>query len=135
MEGFAPGTLRFTNAAQVRDYDPAAHFDPKDAAMLDRFAQFATIAARDAVHDSCSDIAGATDVSGQASLAGASYKPAAKRLLLNLDKANIGHVDNIEGVSWGPTLSDGNRSLVLVSDNNFNKDEVTQFLAFEVLPQ
>ena len=43
-------------------------------------------------------------------------------------------VDNIEGMSWGPMLADGKRSLVLVSDNNFNPAQVTQFLAFEVLP-
>lgn len=49
IEGLAPGTLRFPNGAQVRDYDPAAHFEPKDAAMLDRFAQFGVIAAREAV--------------------------------------------------------------------------------------
>lgn len=27
--------------------------------------------------------------------------------------------DNVEGVTWGPTLPDGSRSLVLVSDDNF----------------
>ncbi len=30
------------------------------------------------------------------------------------------HLDNIEGMSWGPVVN-GNRTLVLVSDNNFNK--------------
>ena len=43
-------------------------------------------------------------------------------------------MDNIEGASFGPNLPDGNRSLVLVSDNNFTPVQVTQFLAFEVLP-
>jgi hypothetical protein len=79
-------------------------------------------------------IAGATDISGVPALTGASYKPMTKRLVLNLDNLYIGWIDNIEGVTWGPKLSNGNRTLILVSDNNFNVNEVTQFLAFEVLP-
>lgn len=38
-------------------------------------------------------------------------------------------------MSWGPTLANGHRSLVLISDDNFSADEVTQLLAFEVLPR
>jgi nodulation protein E len=38
-------------AAQVLDFDPAAHFDPKRVGLLDRFAQFAVVAARAAVAD------------------------------------------------------------------------------------
>jgi nodulation protein E len=38
-------------AAQVLDFDPALHFDPKRVAMLDRFSQFAVVAARQAVRD------------------------------------------------------------------------------------
>src|SRR5206468_242539 len=44
--------LRFTSAAQVRNYDPTDHFAPKEADMLDRFAQFAVVAAREAVKQS-----------------------------------------------------------------------------------
>jgi hypothetical protein len=44
----------------------------------------------------------------------------------------IDNVDNIEGIAWGPVLENGNRSLVLVSDNNFNDTQVTQFIAIEV---
>src|SRR5262245_26185216 len=43
--------LRFSNGAEVRDFDPAAHFDEKAVAYLDRFAQFALVAAREAVRD------------------------------------------------------------------------------------
>ncbi|MHB8447709.1 MAG: beta-ketoacyl-[acyl-carrier-protein] synthase family protein [Rudaea sp.] len=39
-------------AAEVRGYDPAAHFDPKKLVFLDRVAQFALIAAREAVAQS-----------------------------------------------------------------------------------
>lgn len=86
------------------------------------------------------DAAGATDVSGTAALAGATYRPMRKRLILDLSKmpelgsAALPFIDNIEGVSFGPKLRDGHRSLVLVSDNNFNPAQVTQFLAFEMLP-
>jgi len=36
-------------AAEVRGYDPAAHFDPKRLVLLDRVSQFALIAAREAI--------------------------------------------------------------------------------------
>ena len=48
----APGVLRFSNAAEVPDYDPLRYFDEKEAQMLDRFAQFAAVAAREAVKTS-----------------------------------------------------------------------------------
>jgi hypothetical protein len=82
----------------------------------------------------------ATDVSAIPALAGAKIEPMTKHLLLDLSKlpelgsAALPKIDNIEGVSFGPDLPNGHRTLVLVSDNNFNPDQVTQFLAFEVLP-
>ena len=81
------------------------------------------------------DTTGATDIAAVPSLATANYIPVTKRLVIDLAKtADVGRVDNIEGMSWGPMLADGKRSLVLVSDNNFNPAQITQFLAFEVLP-
>lgn len=44
-----PGTLRFPNAAEAAGFDPLRHFDEKDAGFLDRFAQFAAVAAREAI--------------------------------------------------------------------------------------
>ncbi|MBI4460105.1 MAG: beta-ketoacyl-[acyl-carrier-protein] synthase family protein [Acidobacteria bacterium] len=44
--------LRFHNGAQVRGYDPGQHFEPNRADLLDPFAQFASIAAREALRDS-----------------------------------------------------------------------------------
>lgn len=41
--------LRFRNGAEVKCYDPNDHFSPKEADMIDRFAQFAVVAAREAV--------------------------------------------------------------------------------------
>lgn len=44
-----PAHLRFRHGAQVRDYDPHAHFDDRQLEILDRFAQFGLVAAREAV--------------------------------------------------------------------------------------
>jgi nodulation protein E len=41
--------LRVRVAAQVRDFDPAAHFDERTLPLLDRISQFALVAARQAV--------------------------------------------------------------------------------------
>jgi 3-oxoacyl-[acyl-carrier-protein] synthase II len=38
-------------AAEVEGFDPREHFDAKDARRLDRFTQFAIVAAREALHD------------------------------------------------------------------------------------
>src|SRR4030042_2098057 len=43
--------LRFQKAAEVHDFNPLDHFDEKRVDMLDRFAQFAVVAARQAVAD------------------------------------------------------------------------------------
>jgi len=45
------GSVRFPNAAEVPGYRAADYFDEKEAGFLDRFAQFALIAAREAVAD------------------------------------------------------------------------------------
>jgi hypothetical protein len=48
---------------------------------------------------------------------------------------NLGiYIDNIEGVTFGPNLPNGHKTLVFVSDNNFNPLEQTQLLLFEVIP-
>ena len=44
--------LRFQNGAEVRDFDPAQHFDGAGQVLLDRFAQFAVVAAREAMASS-----------------------------------------------------------------------------------
>jgi hypothetical protein len=54
-----------------------------------------------------------------------------KKLLLNMDQLGI-YIDNIEGVTFGPKLANGKRSLLFISDNNFNPLEKTQFLLFEI---
>ncbi len=87
------------------------------------------------------DLAGATDVSGMDSLVGATYTAASKRLVFDFN-AGIGQglspaqMDNVEGMTWGPTLADGSRSLIFVSDDNFDATNAvgTQFFALKAAP-
>ena len=79
---------------------------------------------------------GATDISAIQSLNSlsasdrAAIQPVQKRLVLNLDDLKLSTgLDNIEGIEFGPTLPDGSRSIVLVSDNNFSATQFTQILA------
>jgi nodulation protein E len=46
------GSVRFPNGAEVPAYDASVEFEPKEADLLDRFSQFALLAAREAVSDS-----------------------------------------------------------------------------------
>ena len=49
IANIATELLNVKIAAEVRGYDPAAHFDPKRLVLLDRVSQFALIAAREAI--------------------------------------------------------------------------------------
>jgi 3-phytase len=75
------------------------------------------------------DFPGATNVNGADSIAGLKVRPVKKTLLLDLRTLGI-PLDNVEGMTLGPRLPDGRRSLVLVSDNNFAASQFTQFLLF-----
>lgn len=80
------------------------------------------------------DLKGATDVSNNPSLLiNRVKKPVAKKLLLNMDSLGT-YIDNIEGITFGPRLANGHRTLVLVADNNFEAFQKTQFFLFEVIP-
>ncbi|MFI5129581.1 MAG: esterase-like activity of phytase family protein [Chitinophagales bacterium] len=60
-------------------------------------------------------------------------KPMTKKLLLDMNSLNR-FIDNIEGVSFGPVLANGHRSLIFVADDNFANSQKSQFLLFEVMP-
>ena len=77
------------------------------------------------------DLAGATNVLGRSSLLGATYTSVNKTLVYDLATLGI-PLDNIEGITFGEILPNGQRSLILVSDNNFNATQFTQFIAFGV---
>ena len=86
------------------------------------------------------DTHGATDVLAMPALAGASYTPLSKRLVLNFNTlaAQLGGIANLEGMTFGPRLANGHDSLVVVADDNFPSADSTtdrnQILVFEVLP-
>jgi hypothetical protein len=77
---------------------------------------------------------GASDISGINSLNAINIntvKPVEKRLVLNFDSLRLPTgLDNVEGMTLGPVLPNGQQSLVLVSDNNFSATQFTQILAF-----
>lgn len=76
----------------------------------------------------------ASDTLAIDSLQEAAYTPAHKELLLDFAQLGLRSVDNLEGMTWGPRLASGERVLLLVSDNNFNPAQVTQFLALVETP-
>ncbi len=44
----------------------------------------------------------------------------------------VTEVDNLEGMAFGPSLPDGRKTLILVSDNNFSRLQKTQFIALAI---
>lgn len=84
------------------------------------------------------DASQATDVSAMETLKGVDYKKASKKLLFDFESVRNqltdGIVDNIEGITFGPKLENGNRSLVLVADNNFSAfgPQLNQLILLEV---
>ncbi|MBT8137942.1 MAG: esterase-like activity of phytase family protein [Gammaproteobacteria bacterium] len=78
------------------------------------------------------DTDSAVDVAGLKSIAGHDIRTMPKQLLLDLDELGV-RLDNIEGMSLGAPLPDGSRTLILVSDNNFNQLQLTQVLAFRLV--
>lgn len=79
------------------------------------------------------DTAAASNVRGRPTLPAdlSSVRPVHKTLLFDLDALGI-VLDNLEGLTLGPTLADGRQTVLIVSDNNFSTTQVTQFLAFTV---
>lgn len=66
------------------------------------------------------------------------YNPAKKELIYDFKWAKEflteGFIDNIEGITFGPTLPNGNQSLILISDNNFNSlgRQINQVILMEL---
>jgi hypothetical protein len=78
------------------------------------------------------DTRGASNVRDVHSLQGADVRPVQKTLLADLSSLGLSKVDNVEGMTWGPRLPTGERSLVLVSDDNFAPSQTTQVIALAV---
>jgi hypothetical protein len=79
-------------------------------------------------------IGNATDTTKIESLKGniPQIQPLRKKLLFNLQDLGI-YLDNFEGMTIGPRLPDGSQSLLLISDDNFNKEQISQLLLFRLV--
>ncbi|GAB3444625.1 esterase-like activity of phytase family protein [Actinophytocola sediminis] len=75
---------------------------------------------------------GATDVQHIDSLADADVTPTRKRLLVDFNDLPLPIIDNFEGMAWGPRLPTGERSLLVVSDDNFWTGENNRFVALAI---
>jgi hypothetical protein len=84
------------------------------------------------------DLKGATDVSSFANLPGRELPPGvvpvSKSPVLDMLDPRFGLAETmpekIEGISWGKTLADGRKTLVVVSDNDFRKEQESMFYVF-----
>lgn len=69
------------------------------------------------------------------------YNPVKKKLVFDFKwvKKHLseGIIDNIEGITFGPILPNGNRSIILISDNNFNSmgEQLNQVILMEFKPK
>ena len=87
------------------------------------------------------DISNATNILTASALTAATFSNVTKTLVLDFEtlKSRLGNnIANLEGMTFGPRLANGNITLIVVADDNFPQaDSVTdfnQFLVFEVLP-
>ena len=84
------------------------------------------------------DLASGEDTLGMDTLVPGSFKPLTKTLVADLSAylgPGLSRLDNSESLAWGPLLPataerPAQRTLVLLSDDNFNPGQVTQFVAF-----
>ncbi len=66
-------------------------------------------------------------------------RPLPKRLVLDLDSVKdrfsegFRRLDNYEGLSLGPQLPNGDRTLLVISDDNYNNQQRTSLLAFRIV--
>jgi hypothetical protein len=74
----------------------------------------------------------ASDTLAVDALATGHHRAVAKTLVADFAHLGLARLDNSEGMCWGPPLPAGERMLVVVSDDNFNPSQITQFAAFAV---
>jgi len=84
------------------------------------------------------DTRGGSDTLNLPALQAGNHQPVAKVLLADFSAftgagggPRLDRLDNTEGMCWGPRLASGNRSLHVISDDNFGPRQITQWLAFE----
>ena len=79
------------------------------------------------------DCSQASDVSQYQELKQGNFVTCGKKQLADLSSLLGDNLDNIEGITMGPKVSEGSYLLVLVSDNNFSPSQKTQFLYFHYI--
>ncbi|MGZ5395204.1 MAG: esterase-like activity of phytase family protein, partial [Mycobacterium sp.] len=76
-------------------------------------------------------IAEADNILDRPSLADAPPTAMTKSLVADLSAMpQVQNLDNVEGITLGPKLPDGRQVVVLVTDDNFSAEQMTQFYAF-----
>lgn len=84
------------------------------------------------------EVSDATDVAPARGVPPASARAATKTLLLDFDTlipqwpAALANLDNFEGLAFGPPLSDGRRTLLVLSDDNFRATQNTVVVWFRI---
>jgi 3-phytase len=83
------------------------------------------------------DLSKATDISGTDKMDRAKITAATKTKIIDFEadliKERAGKVvDNFECLAWGPVLPDGRKTLLVMSDDNFSKTQITELLVFAV---
>jgi hypothetical protein len=63
----------------------------------------------------------------------ASVKPVSKKLILDFATLGLPQTDNTEAMTWGRRLPNGNRTLVFAADDNFNQQQINQFVVLEIM--
>jgi len=79
------------------------------------------------------DVRAGSDTLGVPALSAGNHRAAPKALLADFAQLGLSRLDNTEGMCWGPRMASGARTLVFVSDDNFNPLQVTQFAACQFL--
>ena len=80
------------------------------------------------------DVSDATDVLGESRGSITQARPVAKALLLDFDALipefppALANLDNFEALAFGPSLPDGSRTLLVMSDDNFRETQNTVFV-------
>ncbi|MEY5038496.1 MAG: hypothetical protein RL472_1602 [Pseudomonadota bacterium] len=82
----------------------------------------------------CADLTDAQNVADIGSLRDQTVRAATKRLVFDFGSVSSPRFDNVEGMTLGPRLSNGNRTIVFVTDNDFSPRRQTQLIAFEIIP-
>lgn len=83
------------------------------------------------------DLSKGTDVSALAKLSDGKFTGLEKIKLIDFEtdltkERGTKTIQNFEALAWGPVLPDGRRTILVMSDNNFSKKEITELIVFAV---